>query len=214
MAKRLLVLALITSGAADRRIEKMLPGVSFSAARSALLGGQLHAANSYGAVKIKKSGAKVFTKEFRHPRGGPTVEHCTVLKDTRSRFELRVDAASPKCPLGDRFNTRVDVALEQKEDGVVLSARSKVRWLSRGRPAGFVSSRVESAAEKGATDAYDTFANTLVDGAAAAGSMPERLVATAAENKGRVFGGVLLGAVVALLQMYGAAAPGPYDDWD
>ncbi|KAH8058009.1 hypothetical protein JL722_6555 [Aureococcus anophagefferens] len=149
-----LVVVLLASTRAEMVTELPLPDVSFAAARAALLGGLLHEANRYGPVDVTRESKAVHRNAFRHPRGGPTEERCEVLADTASRFELRVDAASPKAPFGDQFQTSVVVTLDGSAPELAMRTRTKVRWLSPKRPLGMISKRVKRAAEQGTADAY------------------------------------------------------------
>ena len=163
MLRRIVLVMLAANAAAERSIETALP--DFRAARAGLLDGRMHAANDYGEVTIERDGAdvKAFTAQFKHPRRGPTVERCTVLKDTRALFELRVDVRSPAVEGGDRFETRIDVSVARTADGASLSAKSTVRWLDKAWPYSdrWIASRVERAAERGSVDAYGAYAAAL-----------------------------------------------------
>ena len=198
-----LVVLLLASTRAEMVTELPLPDVSFAAARAALLGGLLHEANRYGPVDVTRESKAVHRNAFRHPRGGPTEERCEVLADTASRFELRVDAASPKAPFGDQFQTSVVVTLDGSAPELAMRTRTKVPWLSPKRPLGMISKRVERAAEQGTADAYRVFAQCLRAGA----GEPEPSVVARAAAKARPHGRKLLscavlGSLVAYLQYH------------
>jgi len=191
----------LTSAAAETVLERHLPGVSFAAARAGLLDGSMLRTNGFGAVAVTRHDARTWTNRYTHPRGGPTVERCAVVEDATRAFALRVDAESPRCPLGDRFATRVDVAVEQRPDSdVVLRAVSAVAWRD-GWPhndpsTAFVSRAVERAAERGAAAAYATYAAALVGARGAPAA-----AAVAPGRGGRVpVGALVLGAVAAALK--------------
>ena len=162
-------------------------------------------------MDVTRESKAVHRNAFRHPRGGPTEERCEVLADTASRFELRVDAASPKAPFGDQFQTSVVVTLDGSAPELAMRTRTKVRWLSPKRPLGMISKRVERAAEQGTADAYRVFAQCLRAGA----GEPEPSVVARAAAKARPHGRKLLscavlGGLVAYLQYH--ADPGDPGD--
>ena len=198
----------LSTAAAESVVERQLPGVSFAAARAGLLDGSMLRANGFGAVAVARHDATTWTNRYTHPRGGPTVERCAVVEDARRAFAVRVDAESPSCPLGDRFTTRVDVAVEEGDDAVVrLRAVSAVAWRDGGWPHNdpsthFVSRAVERAAECGAAAAYAAYAAALVGARA-----PAAARVAPGHRGGFPVGAVVLGAVAAALKA--RERPGP-----
>lgn len=210
-----LLLWFAVSSKCEKLVELPLTNVPFQTARAGLMNGLLHQANNYGTVSVSRKSATCHVNEFKHPRGGRTVEHCTVLTDKKnSLFEMQIDAASPTAPFGEQFQTRVLVTLEQKpKKKLILRARSRVHWLKSRRPTGFISSRVEKAAEQGATEAYNVLARCLIDTELASpDSIPGKIAHKAQKNKKKTFA-LALGAVVAWLQYHSEdAVPHPDDD--
>mmetsp|Transcript_8169 Transcript_8169/g.24471 ORF Transcript_8169/g.24471 Transcript_8169/m.24471 type:complete len:195 (+) Transcript_8169:190-774(+) len=154
MPRALLLAAL---AAAERVTEFAVPAhLSVADVKHGLVSGKLHEANKYGPVRTtpKKGG---FLNEFKHPRGGRTVERCTITKDAPDCFEMTVEAESPTAPFGDRFQTVVHVEVRRG----LLKTRSRVRWLPSRRPAAFLTTRVESAAERGSSEAYGKLVSWL-----------------------------------------------------
>ncbi|KAJ8605103.1 hypothetical protein CTAYLR_000399 [Chrysophaeum taylorii] len=138
--------------------------VSLPEARDSIIRGEFYSANGYANVqhprlpRVKRGDQ--FVVEYVHPRGGPTIEKHTISVDNDESFVVDVIARSPTVPFGTNFMTFVTLTLSQHGKRVDMSTKCRVVWCQPAR-LGFIRGRIESAAERGATEAYDRLAQAL-----------------------------------------------------
>lgn len=153
-----------TTSSRAELVRREVRGVSVDLARKSFANGLFYEANGYQVERRLSYPGKrgdVLSVEYNHPLGGRTTETSTVCVNEPSRFVVDVIARSPNVPLGDRFLTLVTVEVFGEGDGIDLITNSRVVWCG---DVGFqlLRSRIETAAEKGASRAYDNLASALI----------------------------------------------------
>lgn len=140
----------------DLVVERALAGTSFSAARRAVVvDNGLHVANGYTGVR-RSGDERRFDVSYVHPIGGATVEAYTVVLDAAHRLIVEVAARSARAPRGLVTLVRVDLA---RYPSLALTTTASVAWQ---QPAPrLIGRRIEAAAERGASAAYDALARAL-----------------------------------------------------
>jgi len=183
-----LVSFLVVVAQAELRTQWALES-SVAAVRRSVERGDFYSANNFRNVQRRG-----LTFRYKHPRGGPTTEHLTVCRADAKGYVLQVRAQSPRCVCGENFHTSVTFDADEGSSTSDLTCR--VVW--HKEPVRFLKRRIERAAERGAADAWRTWACWLDDENKSAEAKKRQRGAVAVATKA----GILVGSFLLGLWLY------------